>query len=75
MSIVSTFEGRSAVVARPEVVSTPGFDVDVVVTEHGIADLRGSAPAEGAERMVTVADPAHRTEFADHAPAWSRPPR
>jgi acyl-CoA hydrolase len=28
-------------VAEVEVVSTPRCDVDVVVTEHGVADLRG----------------------------------
>jgi succinyl-CoA:acetate CoA-transferase len=27
-------------------------DVDVVVTEHGVADLRGLAPVERAERIV-----------------------
>lgn len=74
VALGSTFEGRSAVVARPEVVSTPGFDVDVVVTEHGIADLRGLTLAERAERMVAVADPTHRPELADHARAWRRPP-
>ncbi len=74
VALGSSFAGRSAIVERPEVVSAPGFDIDVVVTEHGIADLRGLAPAERAERMVAIADPAHRPELADQARAWHRPP-
>jgi Acetyl-CoA hydrolase/transferase C-terminal domain len=34
-------DGTPTVVERPDVVSTPRCDIDVVVTEHGIADLRG----------------------------------
>ena len=32
-------------------------DVDVVVTEHGVADLRGTAPRERADALVEVAHP------------------
>ena len=70
VALGSAFTGRSAIVERPEVVSAPGFDVDVVVTEHGIADLRGLAPAKRAERMVAIADPPHRPELAERARAW-----
>ena len=36
-------------------------DVDAVVTEHGLADLRGLAPRERADRIVErCADPASR---------------
>jgi acyl-CoA hydrolase len=34
-------DGTPTIVERPDVVSTPRCDIDVVVTEHGIADLRG----------------------------------
>jgi acyl-CoA hydrolase len=34
-------DGSPTIVERPDVVSTPRCDIDVVVTEHGIADLRG----------------------------------
>jgi acetyl-CoA hydrolase len=30
------------------------------VTEHGVADLRGLPLAARVERMIAVADPAHR---------------
>lgn len=35
-------------------------DASVIVTEHGVADLRGRSPRERAEALVGVADPAFR---------------
>lgn len=67
MSVValpSTAAGRSTIVERPEVVSTPRSDVDVVVTEHGVADLRGCPDGERARRLIAVAAPEHRAELA-----------
>lgn len=32
-------------------------DVSVVVTEHGVADLRGCSPRERATKMIDIADP------------------
>jgi acyl-CoA hydrolase len=58
---------RSSIVARPEVVSTPRTDVHVVVTEHGIADLRGLDDRGRRQAMIAIADPAHR-EALDRAP-------
>jgi acyl-CoA hydrolase len=49
------------------VVSLPRADVDVVVTEHGSADLRGLSVHERAEVLTAVAAPAHRGALAD---AW-----
>jgi acyl-CoA hydrolase len=71
MSIIAlrstTKSGRSTVVAQVAVVSTPRCDVDVVVTEHGVADLRGVDDAERAERLIAVAAPEHRHELAQAA--------
>jgi acyl-CoA hydrolase len=39
-------------------------DVDLVVTEFGVADLRATSLAERAERLVAVAAPQHRKELA-----------
>lgn len=36
----------------------------MVVTEHGVADLRGRTVAERAEALVAIADPAHRDALA-----------
>ena len=57
----------STIVGRPDVVSTPRTDVDVVVTEHGVADLRGLDDAERADRLIAVAAPEHRLVLAAEA--------
>jgi acyl-CoA hydrolase len=56
----TTRGGTSTVVPAVDVVSTPRCDVEVVVTEHGVADLRGVDDDERARRIVRVAAPAHR---------------
>jgi Acetyl-CoA hydrolase/transferase C-terminal domain len=53
----TTNRGESTIVERVDVVSTQRSDVDVVVTEHGVADLRGVDDAERAERLIAVATP------------------
>jgi acyl CoA:acetate/3-ketoacid CoA transferase beta subunit len=55
--------GRSSIVAQVDVASTPRCDVGVVVTEHGIADLRGLDDAARAVRLVAIAAPEHRAEL------------
>lgn len=45
-------------------VSLGRFDVDIVVTEHGIADLRGKSHAARRGALVAVADPAHRPSLS-----------
>lgn len=37
--------------------------VDKVVTEHGVAELRGSSIAERTRRLISIADPAFRDEL------------
>ncbi len=46
-----------------ETTSTPRCDVEVVVTEHGIADLRGVDDAERGGRLAAVAAPEHRADL------------
>lgn len=67
VALTSTSGGRSNIVAATDVVSTPRSDVDVVVTEHGVADLRGCSDRERAERIVGVAAPEHREALRE---AW-----
>jgi 4-hydroxybutyrate CoA-transferase len=53
----------SRIVARlgaGDVVSCPRADADIVVTEHGIAQLRGRSLAERARALLAIADPAWR---------------
>lgn len=46
-------------------------DVDVVVTEWGIADVRACSLAERRERLVQVAHPEHRAALAAARPGWT----
>lgn len=52
----------------PVAVSVPRADVGLVVTEHGVADLRGLTLDARAEALIGVADPGHRDRLAD---AWA----
>ena len=47
--------------------SLPRNDIDVVITEHGAADLRHGSVVERAERLIAVAAPQHRGALVD---AW-----
>ena len=67
VALPSAAGGRSSIVAAPAVVSTPRIDVDVVVTEQGVADLRGLDDAGRAERLARVAAPEHRDALAAQA--------
>ncbi len=58
-----TRDGRSRLVAHlgARIQPTlPGQAVDFVVTEHGIARLRGKPVSERAQALIEVAHPAHR---------------
>jgi acetyl-CoA hydrolase len=61
----TTRTGRSRIVARLEsgVVTTPRSDVGLVVTEHGVADLRGRTLRERAEALIAIAHPDARAEL------------
>ena len=45
------------------IVTTPRAEADCVVTEHGIAELRGRTLAERAQALIAVADPAFRADL------------
>jgi acyl-CoA hydrolase len=51
-------------------VTTPQSDVDLVVTEFGAADLRGTSYRERAERLIGVAAPQHRATLTSGRPPW-----
>ncbi|RZJ15944.1 MAG: acetyl-CoA hydrolase/transferase family protein [Haliea sp.] len=48
-------------------VSTPRSDGVVIVTEHGIADLRGLSLAQRVPRMIAIAHPEERERLAHEA--------
>lgn len=66
----ATHDGRSRIRAQltpGSVVTTLKNTVDHVVTEHGVASLRGRSIAERARELIAVADPAHRDELRHEA--------
>jgi acyl-CoA hydrolase len=48
-------------------VTVPRGDADIVVTEHGVANLRNASVDQRAERLIAVAAPAFRPHLSD---AW-----
>ena len=63
-------DGTSRIVAKVETVTTSRADVDVVVTEWGIAELRGCGLSERARRLIAIAAPAHRDALSARPRAW-----
>jgi acetyl-CoA hydrolase len=61
VALASTAKSRSRIVANLSgPVSTPREVPIVVVTEHGVADLHTTSREQRIERMLAIADPAHR---------------
>jgi 4-hydroxybutyrate CoA-transferase len=66
IALRSTAKGRSRIVDRlasGSAVTVPRFAVDVVVTEHGVAELAGLDLDERAEALIEIADPAARADL------------
>ena len=67
IALPSTSRDRkhSRIVARlaDGVVTTPRAEADYVVTEHGIAELKGRTLAERARALIAIADPAFRADL------------
>jgi acyl-CoA hydrolase len=61
----TTRRGESTIVANVELVSTPRCDVSAVVTEHGVADLRGLDEDARAHAIIETAAPEHRDRLRD----------
>ncbi|MFT4028792.1 MAG: acetyl-CoA hydrolase/transferase C-terminal domain-containing protein [Protaetiibacter sp.] len=64
----TTARGESRIVAAHDprdAITGPHHSVDVVVTEHGVAWLRGRTRSERADALRAIAAPEHRTVLAD----------
>ncbi|HRO60303.1 MAG TPA: acetyl-CoA hydrolase/transferase C-terminal domain-containing protein [Burkholderiaceae bacterium] len=73
IALPSTAKGRSRIVAELSgPVSTARSDAGLVVTEHGLADLRGQTLSARVRRMVDIATPEHRDDLARQAYALLR---
>jgi len=64
-----------ATLDRGAAVTTMRADVDWVVTEHGIAHLRGKGLRDRAEALLAIADPAFHDQIRDEAAAVYGPGR
>ncbi|GGC78018.1 acetyl-CoA hydrolase/transferase family protein [Chelatococcus reniformis] len=62
-------EARIVPVLKPGPVTVPRSLVQVVVTEHGVADLRNRTMKERAQALAAIAHPDHREDLARHAAA------
>jgi acyl-CoA hydrolase len=70
IALRSTAKGRSRIVDRLDAgsaVTVPRFAVDMVVTEHGVADLAGLELRERAEALIAIAAPEARAELRERA--------
>jgi acyl-CoA hydrolase len=66
----TTSAGRSRIVPRlapGDVVTTPKNTVDKVVTEFGVAELRGRSVRERSRNLIAIAHPDHRDELTEQA--------
>ena len=62
-----TRTGQSRIVGRlavPVIAASPASDVDIVVTEYGVAHLTGRTAAERVEAMIAIAHPDDRPALA-----------
>jgi acyl-CoA hydrolase len=53
-------KGKSRIVPSCSHVTTAQSEVDVIVTEHGVADIRGTTFTERRALIIGIADPQHR---------------
>ena len=61
VALSSTAGKHSRIVAKLNgPVSTPRSDAGIIVTEYGVADLRGATLGERARRLLAIAHPEHR---------------
>jgi acyl-CoA hydrolase len=71
MSIISVrstaADGSSTIVPRVDVVSTARSSIGVVVTEHGIVDLRPLSDEQRRTALVNIAHPSHRDWLAENS--------
>jgi acyl-CoA hydrolase len=56
--------GSSRIVARLDKTSIPAEQADTIVTEHGVAELRGLSPGRRVQKLIGVAAPEYRAALA-----------
>jgi len=64
----TTPKGRPRIVPRVDHVSALGSDVDVIATEHGVAEIHGLTSGQRAERIIEIAAPSSASRCAKLRP-------
>ena len=68
VALPATAKGKTRIVARLSgPVSTPRSDAGLIVTEHGVADLRGQTLSRRVRRLIEIAAPEHREDLERQA--------
>ncbi|MBP3979463.1 acetyl-CoA hydrolase/transferase family protein [Acidovorax sp. JG5] len=68
VALPATAKGKTRIVARLSgPVSTPRSDAGLIVTEHGVADLRGQTLSRRVRRLIDIAAPEHREDLERQA--------
>ena len=56
--------------AAGTIITTPRHQLDVVITEHGVAELRGRTVRERAAALAAIAHPDFRDQLVEQAKVW-----
>ncbi|QJY31648.1 acetyl-CoA hydrolase/transferase family protein [Diaphorobacter sp. JS3050] len=68
VALPATAKGKTRIVAQLSgPVSTPRSDGGLIVTEHGVADLRGQTLSRRVRRLIDIAAPEHRADLERQA--------
>lgn len=68
VALPATAKGKTRIVAQLSgPVSTPRSDAGLIVTEHGVADLRGQPLSRRVRRLIDIAAPEHREDLERQA--------
>lgn len=68
VALPATAKGKTRIVAQLSgPVSTPRSDAGLIVTEHGVADLRGQPLSRRVRRLIDIAAPEHRADLERQA--------
>ena len=68
VALPATAKGKTRIVAQlAGPVSTPRSDAGLIVTEHGVADLRGQTLSRRVQRLIDIAAPEHREDLERQA--------
>jgi len=67
IAFVSAIKGKTSRIVHQlkagTIISTPRYDIDYIVTEHGIAEMKGKTLSQRAQALISIAHPDFREEL------------